>query len=74
LSFLLAHEEAIDQVAVLELKVRDEANQQMVSEALAAQADTVVTGVQELLEWGRVEELRVVSPRVFWETVLMQSN
>jgi len=74
LSFLLAHEEAIDQVAVLELKVRDEANRQMVSEALAAQADTFVTGVQELLEWGRVEELRVVSPRVFWETVLMQSN
>lgn len=74
MSFLLAHEEAIDQVAVLELKVRDEANRQMVSEALAAQADTFVTGVQELLEWGRVEELRVVSPRVFWETVLMQSN
>jgi len=65
LSFLLAHEEAIDQVAVLELKVRDEANRQMLSEALAAQADTFVTGVQELLEWGRVEELRVVSPRVF---------
>ena len=74
MSFLLAHAEAIDQVAVLELKVRDEANRQMLSEALAAQADTFVTGVQELLEWGRVEELRVVSPRVFWETVLMQSN
>ncbi len=72
LSFLLANAETIDQAALLELKVRDRADQQILSEAVAAKADVFVTGDKELLELGKIGELRVISPRVFWESVLDQ--
>ncbi len=72
LSFLLANAETIDQAALLELKVRDRADQQILSEAAAAKADVFVTGDKELLELGKIGELRVISPRVFWESVLDQ--
>ena len=72
LSFLLANAETIDQADLLQLKVRDRADQQILSEAAAANVDVFVTGDKELLELGKIGELRLISPRVFWESVLDQ--
>jgi putative PIN family toxin of toxin-antitoxin system len=47
--------------------VKDAADAAILSAAVAARADALVTGDRELQELRRVEKVRILSPRAFWE-------
>lgn len=53
--------------------VRDQDDAVILAEALAAGADVLVTGDQDLLEAGPLPEIRIIDPRGFWELVRGQS-
>lgn len=46
----------------------------VLGEALAGQAEIFVTGDAALLKLGVVDELRIVSPRQFWETLRVREK
>ncbi len=69
LEFLLSNARVAQDAALLSLSISDEADIRIVSEAVSAGADVLVTGDKEVAALGRVEGLRVLSPRQFWEHV-----
>jgi len=51
-----------------EVKVRDEDDRWVLESAIRAKADILVTGDKDLLEISRdVSQLKIISPRGFWE-------
>jgi uncharacterized protein len=51
-----------------ELKVRDEDDRWILESAIRAKADILVTGDKDLLDISKkVPQLRIISPRGFWE-------
>ena len=51
-----------------EIKVRDEDNRWVLESAIRAKADILVTGDNDLLEISKhVPQLKIISPRGFWE-------
>jgi len=51
-----------------EYKVRDEDDRWVLESAIRAKADILVTGDKDLLELSKkVEQLKIISPRGFWE-------
>lgn len=53
--------------AVPEIKIRDKDDLTIMSSALNGQTDLFITGDKELLALGEVEDMEIVSPRMFWE-------
>jgi len=51
----------------LTLDLRDADDVEIVSAAVAAEADLFVTGDKEIQSLGQVEGLQIVSPRQFWD-------
>jgi putative PIN family toxin of toxin-antitoxin system len=49
--------------------VRDPDDDRLIEAALAARADVIVTGDQDLLTLGRVDEIRILTPREFLSTL-----
>ena len=47
--------------------VSDESDAQILSSALAADAEIFITGDKELLALQKLQRLRILSPRQFWE-------
>jgi len=46
----------------------------ILSTALNGNAELFVTGDKELLELGKIQSMRIVSPRKFWETLKTQQS
>jgi putative PIN family toxin of toxin-antitoxin system len=57
-----------------EVTIKDKADLIIIASALSGSADLLVTGDKELLNLGSVENLEIVSPRVFWEKVKSQAK
>ena len=52
-----------------EVTLKDKSDLIIIASALSGTADLLVTGDKELLNLGNVENLEIVSPRVFWEKI-----
>ena len=57
-----------------EVNIKDKSDLIIIASALSGSADLFVTGDKELLNLGNVENLKIVSPRVFWEKVKLQTE
>jgi putative PIN family toxin of toxin-antitoxin system len=55
-----------------DVDIQDKDDLVILSSALNGKADLFVTGDQELLDLGKVENLQIVSPRAFWERLKAQ--
>ena len=69
LEFLLSNAIVAQEPALLSLSISDEADIRIVSEAVSAGADVLVTGDEEMAALGEVEGVGVLSPRQFWEHI-----
>lgn len=67
LAFLRLHTRVVKATDAPKLDIRDPKDRAIVAEALAAQADVLVTGDRELLAMTAPLQLRIVAPRGFWE-------
>jgi putative PIN family toxin of toxin-antitoxin system len=56
------------------IELRDGDDLAILGAAISAGADVLITGDQELLELNQVSNLKVVSPRQFWERLKAQQQ
>jgi putative PIN family toxin of toxin-antitoxin system len=61
-----------EKTTLTHIDVRDKDDIDIISYALNGNAEIFVTGDKELLELGVVQSMRIVSPRMFWETLKTQ--
>jgi len=54
------------------VSIQDKADLTILAAAITAGAQVLVTGDKELLDLGRVENLKILSPRQFWEELKAQ--
>jgi len=57
-----------------DIHINDRDDILILSTALNGNAELFVTGDKELLELGKTQSMRIVSPRKFWETLKTQPN
>jgi putative PIN family toxin of toxin-antitoxin system len=60
--------------AVPEVNIQDKDDVVILSSALNGDAGLFVTGDRELLELRRIGDMEIVSPRMFWERLKIQSQ
>ena len=65
--FLRREAEVVERASPLEIQLRDPDDVAIIAEAVAGQADVLVTGDGDLLEVAQDAPIRIVSPRGFWE-------
>jgi len=65
--FLRREAEVVEHASPLEIRLRDPDDVAIIAEALAGQADVLVTGDKDLLEAAQDAPIRIVSPRGFWD-------
>ena len=56
------------------VKIQDKADLTILAAAITAGAEVLITGDKELLDLGRVENLKILSPRQFWEELKAQQQ
>ena len=56
------------------IKIKDRDDVALISCALEGGADVFITGDNELLELGRVDNLEILSPRAFWKKLKESLN
>jgi putative PIN family toxin of toxin-antitoxin system len=54
-------------VQLPDVSLRDRDDVPILGAAVAAKADMLITGDQELLELGKIRDVPIISPRTFWE-------
>jgi len=59
---------------LINIDIHDKDDILILSTALNGNAELFVTGDNELLELGKIESMRIVSPRKFWETLKNQPD
>jgi uncharacterized protein len=59
---------------VPKVKLKDREDLTILAAALTSGAEVLITGDKELLDLGRVENLKILSPRQFWEEIKAQSG
>lgn len=59
---------------VSDLKIRDKNDLMILSSALNGGADLLVTGDNELLSLGKIEDMGIVSPRGFWKRIRIRPS
>ena len=74
LDFLHSNVEMAMSPSLLKLSLSDEADIIIVSEAVAANVDVFVTGDKEVIAIRQVEEMRILSPRKFWEFLQLEAG
>ena len=52
--------------------VRDQKDDYLIAHAVMGQADYLVTGDDDLLSLGRIDAIRILSPRQFWDLLKAQ--
>lgn len=58
----------------LDINIQDQSDVIILSAAAASGADIFVTGDMELLELKKVQQMTIISPRVFWEKVKIKTT
>ncbi len=66
-AFLRGQAIVIRDAPLLDVTLRDATDMPILSEAVAAEADVLVTGDRDLLEVDKPVPVRILSPRGFWE-------
>jgi putative PIN family toxin of toxin-antitoxin system len=66
-ALLRQHEVVAKPAKVLDLKIRDAEDRWIVASAVAAEADVLVTGDQDLLAVRQESPVTITDPRGFWE-------
>jgi uncharacterized protein len=61
-----------ENTALRNIDIKDKDDILILSTALNGNVELFVTGDKELLELGKIQAMRIVSPRKFWETVKTQ--
>lgn len=56
------------------IDINDKDDIPILSTALNGNAELFVTGDKELLELKKIQSMRIISPRKFWETLKNQSS
>lgn len=56
------------------LSIRDKDDRVIIGAAIKGRADAVVTGDKELQEIGNIRDVRILSPRAFWEELTGRSS
>lgn len=56
------------------VKLQDKEDLTILAAAITAGAEALITGDKELLNLGRVENLKILSPRQFWEELKAQQG
>jgi len=56
------------------IDIRDKDDIPILSTALKGKAELFVTGDKELLELSKIQSMRIISPRKFWETLKKQPS
>jgi putative PIN family toxin of toxin-antitoxin system len=56
------------------VKLQDREDLTILAAAITSGAEVLITGDKELLDLGRVENLRILSPRQFWEEIKAHSG
>lgn len=64
---LRLHAKVIKAAPALRIRIRDESDRMILAEAIAGQADVLVTGDLDLLEIAKQAPVRILSPRRFWD-------
>ncbi|MBI4525463.1 MAG: hypothetical protein HY695_16810 [Deltaproteobacteria bacterium] len=54
------------------VKIQDQDDLPILSAAISARADVSVSGDEELLDIGQIEDLAILSPRKFWDKLKAQ--
>lgn len=58
-----------EEIGLENIAIKDEDDILILSTALNGRAELFVTGDKELLELEKIQSMRIVSPRKFWETL-----
>ncbi len=53
----------------LKVNIKDKDDLPILSAAIAAKAEVFVTGDKEILDLGQVQQMKIMSPRQFWEAL-----
>jgi putative PIN family toxin of toxin-antitoxin system len=64
--------ELIGQDAIVDLPIQDRDDAEIVAAAIGAKAEVLVTGDHELQSLKNIGQLRIISPRAFWEELTAQ--
>ena len=59
--------------APLDVDIQDKDDLIILSSALNSNADIFITGDKELLELGKLNDMEIISPKMFWERLKVQS-
>jgi uncharacterized protein len=74
LDLLLQDSILCENLRVTNIDIKDKDDIVILSTALNGNSELFVTGDKELLELGKIQCMRIVSPRNFWETVKTQPS
>jgi putative PIN family toxin of toxin-antitoxin system len=61
-----------ENIKLTNIDIKDKDDIVILSTALNGDSELFVTGDKELLELGKIQSMRIVSPREFWETLKTQ--
>ena len=61
-----------ENIRLINIDLKDKDDIVILSTALNGNSELFVTGDKELLELGKIQSMRIVSPREFWETLKTQ--
>lgn len=72
---LLTQDSALsDRTELIDLDINDKDDLLILSTALSGDVELFVPGDKELLELGKIQTMRIVSPRQFWEKLKTQQS
>ena len=58
-----------EKTALTNIDLKDKDDIVIVSSAINGNAEIFITGDKELLELGKIQSMKILSPRSFWETL-----
>ena len=72
LDLLIQDSISVENIELTNIDIEDKDDIVILSTALNGNSELFVTGDKELLELGKIQTMRIVSPRKFWETLKTQ--
>ena len=69
LDLLIQDSISVENIKLTNIDIEDKDDIVILSTALNGNSELFVTGDKELLELGKIQSMRIISPRKFWETV-----
>ena len=72
LDLLIQDSISVENIELTNIDIEDKDDIVILSTALNGNSELFVTGDKELLELGKIQTMRIISPRKFWETLKTQ--